>query len=89
MSQEALNSLRDYLLVTLQPSDMYWLGEILIAHSQGHDVPFKPYTREEINGMIDEAERQFEAGAYHDDDEVFGRLYKKLGLKEEELTEAV
>lgn len=39
--------------------------------------------------MMDEAERQFETGAYHDEDEVFDRLYKKYGLKNEEIAEAV
>ena len=89
MSRESLNSLRDYLLVTLQPDDMYWLGEILIAHSQNHNMQVTPYTQEEINTMMDEAERQFDAGAYHDDEEVFNRLYKKYGLKDEEFAEVV
>jgi len=89
MSRESLDTLRDYLLVTLQPSDMYWLGETLIAHAKGCDVKPTPYTKEEISAMMDEAERQFENGAYHDDDEVFNRLYKKYGLKDEELAEVV
>ena len=84
MSKESLNSLRDYLLITLQPSDMYWLGEILITHSKGKDADVVPYTRAEIDAMMDEAEHQFEIGAYHDEDEVFDRLYKKYGLKHEE-----
>ena len=82
MSRESLDTLRDYLLVTLQPSDMHWLGEILIAHSIGLEHQVAPYTKAEINEMMDEAERQFEAGLYHDDDEVFDRLYKKYNLKE-------
>lgn len=89
MSKESLNSLRDYLLITLQPSDMHWLGEILIAHSKGYENPVAPYTKEEIDAMMDEAERQFETGSYHDEDEVFDRLYKKYGLKNEGIAEAV
>ena len=89
MSKESLNSLRDYLLVTLQPSDMHWLGEVLIAHAKGYDTHATPYTKEEIDSMMDEAEQQFEAGAYHDEDEVFDRLYKKYGLKNEEIAQAV
>jgi len=89
MSKESLNSLRDYLLITLQPSDMRWLGEVLIAHSKGDGAHVAPYTKEEIDAMMDEAERQFEIGAYHDEDEVFDRLYTKYGLKNEEIVQTV
>lgn len=82
MSQESLNTLRDYLLVTLQPSDMHWLGNILLEHSREKEA-MRAYTKEEINAMMDEAERQFEAGEYHTDDEVFERLYNKYGLSKE------
>ena len=46
------------------------------------DTP-KPYSMEEINAMMDLAERQFETGEYHDNDEVFDRLYRKYDLKDE------
>lgn len=45
----------------------------------------KPYTKDEINAMMDLAEQQFETGEYSDDNEVFDRLYKKYGLKGEEV----
>ena len=88
MSKESLDSLRDYLLVTLQPNDMHWLGTILIEHACGNAQP-RPYTKQEINDMMDEAERQFDNGEYHDQEEVFDRLYKKYGLKDEEMAQAV
>ena len=83
MSKDALNNLRDFLLITLQPNDLYWLGETLIEHSKSSSAQVEPYTMDEINAMMDEAEQQFANGAFHDDEEVFDRLYKKYGLKDE------
>lgn len=46
--------------------------------------PLTPYTMEEINAMIDEAERDFEAGRFYTSEEVFQELeeeFDKLRLE--------
>lgn len=46
------------------------------------DTP-KPYSMKEINSMMDLAEQQFEAGEYSENEEMFDRLYRKYGLRDE------
>lgn len=70
MSRESLDTLRDYLLVTLQPDDMHWLGKILIEHSFQYK-PQKPYTKEELDAMIDRSERDIAEGRFRDIDDLF------------------
>lgn len=70
MSRESLDTLLDYLLVTLQPNDMHWLGKILIEHSRQHESP-KPYTKKEIDAMIDRSECDIAEGRYRDIEELF------------------
>lgn len=72
MSTATLTSLLDYLYGTLSPSDMRWVGEHLIEYSKKEQSEqLRPYTMQEIDNMLDEAEAAFEAGDYLTNDEVF------------------
>ena len=72
MTTTALSGLLDYLYGTLTPSNMRWIGERLIAHAKGEESNrLRPFTMEEIDSMLDEAEADFEAGNYLTNDEVF------------------
>ncbi|MBR5633646.1 MAG: hypothetical protein IKW78_00470 [Prevotella sp.] len=73
MSNATLTSLLDYLYGTLTPSNMRWVGEHLIEYARKEEEApvLKPFTMEEIDAMLDEAERDFEAGEYLTHDEVF------------------
>ena len=62
MSTATLNGLLEYLFATLTPSNQKWLGEHLIEHAESIEAPLRPYTMEEINAMLEESERDFEAG---------------------------
>ena len=72
MSTTALEGLLSYLYGTLSPSNMQWVGEHLIEYAKKEqDEQLRPYTMEEIDDMLDEAEAAFEAGDYLTNDEVF------------------
>lgn len=74
MSTAALTGLLEYLYGTLSPSNMRWVGEHLIEFSKKEeDERLRPYTMQEIDDMLDEAEAAFEAGDYLTNDEVFHR----------------
>ena len=60
MSTTALTNLRDYLTGTLSPDDMMWLATQLTEYTKKEDHSLKPYTKEEINSMLDEAEANIE-----------------------------
>lgn len=65
-----LQGLLEYLYATLSPNNMEWLGEHLIEHAKTQNEDLKPYTMEEINDMLDEAERDFEAGRCYSTEQV-------------------
>ena len=65
-----LQGLLEYLYATLSPNNMEWLGEHLIEHAKTQNEDLKPYTMEEINEMLDEAERDFEAGRCYSTEQV-------------------
>ena len=74
MNTVALNGLLEYLYGTLTPSNMRWVGEHLIEHAKTEESKqLRPYTMQEIDDMLDEAEAAFEAGEYLTNDEVFHR----------------
>ena len=52
---------------------MRWVGERLIEHAmkEEEDEQLRPYTMEEIDSMLNDAETAFEAGDYLTNDEVF------------------
>ena len=72
MSTATLRSLLDYLYDTLSISNMRWVGERLIEQANKKEKEqLRPYTMQEIDNMLDEAEAAFEAGEYLTNDEVF------------------
>ena len=72
MSTATLRSLLDYLYGTLSISNMRWVGERLIEQANKKEKErLRPYTMQEIDNMLDEAEAAFEAGEYLTNDEVF------------------
>lgn len=83
MSEAKLSNLLEYLYGTLTPSNMRWMAEQLKKRATIEEESMKPYTMEEINAMLDEAERDFAAGRVIPDEEVW-RKYDEA-LAEEEL----
>lgn len=74
MSTSALTGLLEYLYGTLTVNNMRWVGEHLIEHAKKEEAErLRPYTMQEIDDMLDEAEASFEAGDYLTQDEVFHR----------------
>ncbi len=71
MTTTVLSSLLDYLHGSLSADNMRWLGEHLIEYSKQEDAKLKPYTMDELDSMLDEAEAAFEAGDYLTHEEVF------------------
>lgn len=72
MSTVTLSGLLDYLYATLSPSNMRWVGEHLIEYSKKEDSEqLRPYSMQEIDDMLDEAEAAFETGDYLTNDQVF------------------
>ena len=71
MSTSTLTNLRDYLYGTLTPANMLWLATELTERARKEEnEQLRPYTMEEIDDMLDEAEAAFEAGEYLTQDEV-------------------
>jgi hypothetical protein len=72
MSTATLTNLLNYLYGTLSPSNMRWVGEHLIEYAnKEEDEHLRPFTMDEIDDMLDEAEAAFEAGDYLTNEEVF------------------
>ena len=62
-----LAGLLEYLYATLSPKSMQWLGEHLIEHAQS---AVQPYTMAEIDAMLEESERDFDAGRCYSTEQV-------------------
>jgi len=74
MSTSALTGLLEYLYGTLTVNNMRWVGEHLIEYAKKEEAErLRPYTMQEIDDMLDEAEASFETGDYLTQDEVFHR----------------
>ena len=86
MSETTLTKLLEYLYGTLTPRNMRWLAMHLIEQADAEEL--KPYTKEELNAMIDESERQIASGLCQDSDVVFDELDKELASAEQELNYA-
>ena len=84
MSEATLRGLLEYLYDTLSPSSMQWLGEHLIEHAHNELESPKPYTMEEINAMIDEAEAEIAAGKGIPHEEVMRELEEEIARMEQE-----
>ncbi len=55
----------DFLCNTFAPADLKRMGEQLIGYAkqkEDEEELFRPYTMEEVNALLDEAEADFEAG---------------------------
>ena len=80
METATLNNLLDYLYRTLTPNNMRWVGERLIEHAMKEEgnEQLRPYTMEEIDSMLNDAEIAFEAGDYLTNDEVFHKHEEKV-----------
>ncbi len=75
MSTATLTSLLDYLYGTLTTDNMRWVGEHLIEHAnQQEELRLKPYTMDEINEMLDEAELNIASGNTIPSEEVWLEL---------------
>ena len=76
MSTSTLTNLRDYLYGTLTPANMLWLATELTEYAKKEENErLRPFTMEEIDEMLDEAEEAFESGDYLTNDEVFHCSY--------------
>ena len=62
MSEATLQGLLDYLYSTLTPDNMRWMAMHLMEHADADEESLKPYTMEELNAMLDEAEADIAAG---------------------------
>ena len=88
MSTSTLEGLRDYLYSTLSPSNMLWLSSQLADYAKKQEA-LNPYTVEELNARIDQAERESAAGLGQDSEEMFRELEEEFAREELELSEAV
>lgn len=84
MSTTALTNLRDYLTGTLSPSDMTWLVTQLTEYANREEYTLKPFTREELNARIDEAEADIAAGRVIDDEDVWRELEEEFEREDAE-----
>ena len=84
MSTATLTNLRDYLYGTLSPADMTWLGTQLIEYAKKVEHAPVPYTKEEINTMLDLAEADFEAGLGIPHEEVMREWKEEIARAEQE-----
>ncbi len=78
MENNSLNSLLVFLTESHNPDQLRYLGEELINRNQPEEMEFRPYTMEEVNAMIDEAEREIAAGDGIPHEEVFRELYEEI-----------
>jgi len=85
MSTTALQGLLDYLYGTLSPSNMRWVAEHLVMQAEKVENPdLKPYTMEEINAMLDEAEAEIAAGKGIPHEESMRRWKERIARMEAE-----
>ena len=85
MSTTALNGLRDYLTGTLSPDNMIWLANQLTEYAKKlQEPPFRRYTMDEINAMLDEAEAEIAAGGGTPHEEEMRKWEEELEREEQE-----
>ena len=92
MSTATLTSLLDYLTGTLSPSDMRWISEKLNEYAKKEECSLKPFTMEELNARIDQAEADIAAGLGTPHEEMMREWEEELAREEQEeleLAEAV
>lgn len=87
MSKDALRHLRDFIVGTLPADDVRWLVmQLNEQYPIEAEEQLRPYTMEEINQMIDEAERDIAEGRVYTFEEVTRDLKEK---DEQPMLEAV
>ena len=81
-----MTNLRDYLTGTLSPADMRWISVQLkdFADKQEQPEPFRRYTKEELNAMLDEAEAEIAAGKGIPSEEVWRELEEEFADMDKE-----
>ena len=86
MSTTALTGLRDFLTGTLSNSNMIWLATQLteFVKKRQQEPPFRRYTMDEINAMLDEAEAEIAAGGGTSHDEEMRKWEEELEREEQE-----
>ena len=85
MSTATLTSLLDYLYGTLSPSNMKWVGEHLIEYAKKEeDEHLRPFTMEELNARIDQAEAEIAAGLGTPHEEVMREMDEEIERWEQE-----
>ena len=89
MSTAALTNLRNYLTSTLSTSDMIWLMKEMKDFMRDSVENQKPYTMEEINSRISQAERESAAGLGQDSEEMFRELEEEFAREELEMSVAI
>lgn len=88
MSKESLESLRDYIQLTLSPSDILWLAdELLLLSHRGKQL--QPYTVEELETRVSESVQQIAEGRYKDFDEALDELEAEFAEEDKELAAVV
>jgi hypothetical protein len=88
MSKESLEHLRDYIQLTLSPSDISWLADELLLISQ-KEQQLEPYTIEELEERVMASERQIAEGRFQDFDEALDELEAEFAEEDKRMTETV
>ena len=84
MSETALNGLLAYLYGTLTPSNMRWMAARLAERAKYEEENIKPFTKEEINTILDKAEADIAAGNVIDDEDVWRDLENEFARADAE-----
>ena len=88
MSNATLTSLLEYLTGALTTDNKQWLADHL--YQQVREIKsMVPYTMEEINSRIDQAERESADGLGQDSEEMFREMEEEFIHEEMEVPEAV
>lgn len=88
MSTGTLTSLLEYLTGALTTDNKQWLADHLYQQVREKES-MVPYTMEEINSRIDQAERESAAGLGQDSEEMFRELEEEFIHEGMEISEAV
>lgn len=84
MSNATLEGLRNYLYSTLTPANMLWLGQQLTEYAMKEEYALSPFTMEELNARIDEAEAEIAAGEGTSHEEMMREWEEELAREEQE-----
>lgn len=84
MSTATLTNLRDYLYGTLTPANMLWLASELTEYAKRGESSLRPFTKEELNARIDEAEANIAAGNVIDGEDVWRELEEEFAKEDAE-----